>query len=235
MNLSNLKEKKNVYPLAILCASALIFVVFFKYLFPIISPFFIGWLLSLLFCPAVNKLERFHFPRSVSTLLCILLLLSGISFLGYFVGSQLYSQAQTYIQNAPLYLEQLETAFSNIWTALQSYLVALPTFITDFITNEQENFFSFLVSLVPTRSADGSSYLTVIPNFFLYFVITLFSSYFFTKDNEKIRLAHTTHVAPLLGDSYNRTKKDLMLSLVGYLKTQVILMGYVFGICYVGF
>ncbi|WP_317855456.1 sporulation integral membrane protein YtvI [Chakrabartyella piscis] len=233
MYLDQWKQNKQLYPVAMLLGSALCFVVFFKYLFPIVAPFFVGWLLSLLFRPLVKQLDRIHFPRGISALLSILLLLGGISFLGYFIGNQLYIQMQTYVANVPQYLEQLEVAFSSIWNQLQTYLVVFPDFLTDFITNGQENFFSFLFSHVP--SGEGASAISIIPNFFLQCIISLFSAYFFTKDEEKIQAFYQTHIAPILGESYTLTKKELLLSLGGYIKTQFILMGYVFVICFIGF
>ena len=50
--------------------------IFFQYLFRFIAPFFIGWLLSLLFVPFVNFLEKkIKLPRWIGSFIAILLLI----------------------------------------------------------------------------------------------------------------------------------------------------------------
>ena len=52
------RNKKAVFDLIILIAAILFCFLFFRYLFPIFLPFLIGWLLSLLFCPLADRLEK---------------------------------------------------------------------------------------------------------------------------------------------------------------------------------
>jgi len=185
---------------------------FFRYLFPIFLPFVFGWVLSCLFLPLTNGLEKHGVPRWAGALLGILLLLTALGFLGYFAGAQLYEQLQNLIRDFPYYLKTMEDGLTSFWAKIDTLLVGLPDGVTDLTANLQKEFFSILFSF-----AQGSG-----------------SAYFLTKDREAMRKVFRTHVAPLFGSSLEATKKDLSNSLWGYLKTQLILMGYIFLICIIG-
>lgn len=130
----------------------------------------------------------------------------------------------------PHYIQSIQAAIDSIWAQLEQLRQALPGSIQPYLEKVQSSLSSILLSLVQS----GSSSLTGVPNFLLGLLIALFSAYFFTKDRDKIYALANSHIAPLLGDSINRTRKELKYSLWGYVKTQLILMIYTFGICIIG-
>lgn len=92
----------------------------------ILAPFFLAFLLALLFLPFSNFLEKkLRFPRAISTLFSLLILLSTIYGLFYFFGTQLSSFSKD--------LPQLEKQFTHIFNDLQRWISR--TF--DVNTNEQ--------------------------------------------------------------------------------------------------
>lgn len=90
----------------------------------------------------------------------------------------------------------------------------------------------FLLSLVPKGSATGK--LGGVSGFFIAFFVSLISAYFFTKDRDLLRRQYEIHIAPLFGLSVYTTKQELKASVLGYLKTQLILMGFVFIVTLIG-
>lgn len=81
----------------------------------ILAPFFLAFLLALLFLPLSNFLEKkLWFPRSVSTLFSLLILLSTIYGLFYFFGTQLSDFSKD--------LPRLEKQFSIIFNELQRWI-----------------------------------------------------------------------------------------------------------------
>ena len=226
------KNKQAVQNSLILCGGILACFLFFRYLFPIFLPFIFGWLLSLLFIPLADQLEKHRIPRWAGALLGITLFISVLGILGYFAGNQLYVQLQNLLNDLPFYLEKMEEGLTLFWAKLDELLVGLPDGITNLTANLQEQLFGILLSLV--QSSGSVSAIAAVPKVLLGFFIALFSAYFLTKDKDSIRRAFRTHVAPLLGDSLEATKKDLSASLWGYVKTQLILMVYIFLICIIG-
>jgi len=227
-----IKNKQAVQNLIILCGGILACFLFFRYLFPIFLPFILGWLLSLLFIPLADQLEKYHIPRWAGALVGILIFISILGFLGYFAGNQLYQQLQNLLNDLPYYLEKMEEGLTLFWIEINNLLMDLPDEFTNITANLQDGIFSILLSLV--QSSGSVSMIAAVPKILLGFFIALFSAFFFTKDKEGIHRAFKTHVEPLLGGSLEATKRDLATSLWGYAKTQLILMGYIFLICIIG-
>ncbi|KXL52059.1 hypothetical protein CLNEO_25750 [Anaerotignum neopropionicum] len=227
-----IKNKQAILNFLILCGGILACFLFFRYLFPIFLPFVFGWLLSRMFIPLADQLEKHHIPRWAGALSGILLLISILGFLGYFAGAQLYAQLQNLLNDLPFYLDKIEEGLTLFWAKVDILLIGLPEGVTSVTANLQEELFNILLSLV--QSSGSVSAITAIPKLVLAFFITLFSAYFLTKDQESIHLAYKTHVEPLFGASLQATKKDLAASLWGYVKTQLILMVFIFLICVIG-
>ncbi|WP_304507032.1 sporulation integral membrane protein YtvI [Anaerotignum sp.] len=227
-----MKNRQAIQNFLILCGGILACFLFFRYLFPIFLPFVFGWLLSLMFNPLADKLENHHIPRWAGALLGIVLLISVLALLGYFAGNGLYEQLQNLLNDLPFYLKKMEEGFTLFWARVDELLIHLPDGIFNATTNLHEKLFGILLSLV--QSSGSVTAITAVPKVLLGFFIALFSAYFLTKDRESIHLAYQTHVEPLLGISLEATKKDLAASLWGYVKTQLILMVYIFLICVIG-
>lgn len=224
------KNKNALQDFLILAGAILVCFLFFRYLFPILLPFFIGWLLSLLFCPLADRLEKHKIPRWIGTWICLFLLFGAIGLFGALIGNRITAQAESFITVLPHYIASIQNAVDHLWAQFEEIQQALPGSIQPFLDKIQNSLSSILLSIVQS----GSSSLSSVPNFLLGLIVALFSSYFFTKDRDAIRNLAEKHIAPLLGASVNRTKQELKTSLWGYVKTQLILMIYTFGICIVG-
>ena len=75
------KNKQAIHDIVLLLAAVLGCCLFFRYLFRIFLPFLIGWLLSLLFNPLADRLQKFHIPRGISAIIGILLLFALLGLL----------------------------------------------------------------------------------------------------------------------------------------------------------
>lgn len=226
-----IKHKAALQDFSILITAILLCVLFFRYLFSILLPFFIGWLLSLCFCPVANRLERHHIPRWISALLCLLALLGICSLFVVLIGNRIFAQAESFFRLLPYYMELLKNALDTFLIKMDELFSILPDFIHTAAAQARENISSLLFSLVKYT---GSSSLTSVPNFLFGLLIALVSSYFFTKDAAHIHALYEKYVVHLFGDSITHTKQELKNSFLGYIKTQLILMGYTFLITFIG-
>ena len=225
-----IQNKNTIQDILLLFGTILICFLFFRYLFPILLPFFIGWLMSLLFRPLAALLERHRVPKWIASFFCILLLIGAVSLFVALIGNRIAEQAKSFFVELPYYLQSIERATDNFWAYLNEISSTLPAIVPTLAEKLRENISAVILPLVKK----GSSSLTGVPKFFLGTLIALFSSYFFTKDREIIHRVFENNVTPLLGGSVNRTKKQLKASIWGYVKTQLILMGYTFVICIIG-
>lgn len=81
----------------------------------IIAPFFLAFLLAMLFLPFANFLERrLRFPRSLSTVSALLVMIVVLCGLGYFFGSQLSAFSND--------IPQLQSQFTTVFHQLQEWI-----------------------------------------------------------------------------------------------------------------
>jgi len=201
--------------------------IFFKYLFNFIAPFFFGWLLSLLFNPFVTFLEKkIRLPRWAGSLLSILLLIGFFYIVVAGIWNKLMTEAVLFAQNLPAYLKQLEISL----TELQN---SLPREIQKQIALSGNTLSSVFTSMVTANGGQSIKVLGAIPNGFMITIVSLISSYLFTKDKREIS-DFTYKKLSALQDGYQNAERELKNSIVAYCKTQLILMIYTFTICLIG-
>lgn len=83
----------------------------------VIAPFFLAFLLAMLFLPFANFLERkLRFPRSVSSLRSLLGMIIVLGGLGYFFGAQLSNFSND--------IPQLQNQFTTVFHELQGWISA---------------------------------------------------------------------------------------------------------------
>ncbi len=226
------KNKQALHDFLLLFAAILMCFLFFRYLFPIFLPFFVGWLLSLLFNPLADKLQACHIPRGIGALIGILLLFALLGLLGFWSGAGLLGRAKEFSENLPYYMDLAEGKLAEFWEQFEAFRGQLPPQLQEIFLQFQNEFSSILLSAL--HSDGASSRLSVVPHFFLGFFVSLISAYFFTKDRDLVRRVYQERVLPLLGFSIHTTKKELKASVWGYVKTQLILMGFTFAITITG-
>ena len=225
------KNKQAIHDIALLFVAILICFLFFRYLFGIFLPFLIGWLLSLLFNPLADRLQKYRIPRGISALLGILLLFALLGLLGFWGGNSIVDKARNISDYLPYYMDIVEVRLQDFWKQFDAFREILPVELQASFLKFQNDASGMLLSLLP--KGDGGA-IGGVSSFFVGFFVALISAYFFTKDKDLIRREYQTHVAPLFGLSINTTKQELKASVWGYIKTQFILMGFTFTITIIG-
>lgn len=218
------KNKQAIQNCLLLLFAVLFCFLFFKYLFPIFLPFCIGWLLSLLFAPLADRLERYHISRGISALLGILLIFAALGLLGFWSGNSILHRVREISENLPYYTALLESQLTAFWARFDVLVEKLPPVLQTAADDFQKDFSGILLSFLKNSGGTFSG----LPNFFLGFFVALLSAYFLTKDRDTVHEVYTTHLLPLLGGSMHTTKQELKASVWGYIKTQLILMGITF-------
>ena len=131
---------KNITPFYTKLAMVLISLIALGYLSilgkKLLSPLLFSMLFSIMLLPLAGFLERrFRLPRSAASILSVLILIAGISFVLYLVGSQLSNLADDW----PLFKQQFSMAVNNLqnWVTTQFHINAQKqkTYISE-VTND---------------------------------------------------------------------------------------------------
>lgn len=131
------KNKQAIHDIVLLLAAVLGCCLFFRYLFRIFLPFLIGWLLSLLFNPLADRLQKFHIPRGISAIIGILLLFALLGLLGFWSGTGLIAKLKELSENLPHYISLFETGLAHFWTRFDILAQRLPKTLQVFFSSLQ--------------------------------------------------------------------------------------------------
>ena len=209
--------------------------IFFQYLFQFIAPFFIGWLFSLLFVPFVNFLEKkANIPRWIGSFLSILLFIGFFAVIVFGLWKKLYIEAQLFYQNLPFYIEDLQISIQKISNNVDNIVQHFPVDLRPYLASSLDAFLGVLPSIIQSGGSQSFNILKAIPNIVMIIIVALISAYFFTKDKELISAFFRKHFHTLFEGQLKQAKEQLKYSILGYIKTQCILMFYTFAICIIG-
>ncbi len=101
--------------------------IFIKYIFGLIAPFVIAWLLASLLHPVVTFLtNKVKLSRGFATLVSMITVLTAFCTLIVFLIQQLYEQIVAYANAFPIYRKNIEDLFNAIETKLQALGTILP-------------------------------------------------------------------------------------------------------------
>lgn len=229
------KNKKPIHNILILFAVILCSYLFFHYIFRFIAPFFIGWILSLIFNPFVTFLnEKCKFPRWLGSILAIILLIAFFSSVVAGIVAKLSYEASLFYESLPQYIESIQEVIEKMIDFFDNAVNLLPPAVQTHIGNASSNvsLFDLLASLLKSGPSFGA--VMAIPNVFMILIVAFISSYFFTKDKQEIADFTAKHLPISFVENFRLIKKDLLSSIAGYFKTQFILMFYTFTICIIG-
>ena len=213
-------------------------VVFFRWLLPFLAPFVVGWLLSLLFCPAAAFLQnRLHCPRWLGALAAMAIFFVLLGILGVHLWTRLHTEASQLRQSLPACLCACRAAAQKWDLWVERFSLRLP---------ENWRFSSALRSaalmealgkwlLSGPVSFRSVRVLLRLPAFLLSSLFALLSAYYFTADAPAMGVFFRQHPLLTKNPRCRLAMGSLRRALGGYFKAQLILMVYVFGVCLTGF
>lgn len=94
-------------------------------------------LLSLLFNPLADRLQKFHIPRGISAIIGILLLFALLGLLGFWSGTGLIAKLKELSENLPQYISLFETGLAHFWTRFDTLAQRLPKTLQVFFSSLQ--------------------------------------------------------------------------------------------------
>lgn len=192
----------------------------------LVFPFVVAWILASLLNPIVTKLnKKLLLPRGLGTIVSMLTILSGILWVIVVLVRQLWHQIVMFSSTFPQYsqkfmegfdlVQQKIGAFSGLDHTLEQSLSAVGTFLTSRIPHV----YHMIIKL---------------PNMILFVIVMLISTFFMTKDYYPIKAFIKAQFSDTIVDKIVLMQRGMLGALMGYIKTQLILMMITFTICLIG-
>ena len=148
--------------------------IFFQYLFQFIAPFFIGWLFSLLFTPFVNFLEKkANIPRWIGSFISILLLIGFFAVIVFGLWKKLYTEAQLFYQNLPVYIQDLQISIQKISSDVDNIMQHFPVDLRPYLATSLNTLLGILPSIIQSGGSQSFNILKAIPNIVMIIIVAL--------------------------------------------------------------
>ena len=203
-------------------------------------PFVIGWFISYIASPIVNWLEkRVKIVKKLGSALIIIAVFGAVGILIYFIGSKLWKEIASLIQNMPKMYQDLESGFGEIGSSLNGVFKVLPAGLQDAwhtMTSNLDKTMGDLMGRIsePTVAAAGNV-AKRIPSVLIATIVTFISAYFFIAErDEVIEWAKKVSPEPVVR-RMSMVIDNLKFAVGGYFKAQFKIMGVVCLILVIGF
>lgn len=203
-------------------------------------PFVIGWVIAMIANPLVRVLERrVRIVRRHSSMIIVIGVLAAVIALLYFIVSKLVRQAAGLAEDLPVYYEMAVRELQSVSVRYNHIFQMLPgsfqSFWIDF-TNNVGAYVNLLVQKIASPTVEAAGNMAKgIPNAFIYVIITIFSSYFFIAERDRILEFWKRYIPQAVSGYGVHLKKDVKHLIGGYFLAQLRIMGVVAVMLLVGF
>ncbi len=209
-----------VLNLALLVGGTLLVLYVLDLLLPYLMPFLLGAIVAAAIEPLVARLQRAGLPRgwgSLSVLFCILLVVGGL--VAVLVG-QLTVQVLELIGQLPVYYRDA-IQLSNFFTSLLGHFIEqLPPSAHNILNAQMGTLYQGALGILKAML----SLLFVLPKLLLDLVVAFVASFFMSRDKDKI----LSYLGGFLPEKHRgkavRIKEEVIISLAGFLRAQLILV-----------
>lgn len=215
----------------------ILFLFVFKEVFVFFLPIIVAYLIAKTIQPLKNLLhKKLKFPVQLATIISMMVIITLLAILFYFVGSLIIGQLSSLGNDLPELGNSIYTSIINAIDNIES-LVNFTPFVFD-------DLFKNVVDFTVTGLGDFSKniglyvidFLTFLPSLFFYVLIAIISTYYISNDLDHFKdwLKKMSHKFTLFEKIKDTFRNDILFALVAYLKAQGILMIITFFIVAIG-
>ena len=209
---------------------AAIFYVVVKYLFGLVAPFAVGFLVAASLQQTIRFLsKRLHMPKKLAAVLGVLAFYLIIGFLLFLLGVSVFASVKDFVVRLPtIYYNDIEPVISQLFRSIQDLMarfdLSLVQIFEEFRVSLSQSI-GTIVSDVSTIAITAiTSTVSWVPRLFLGIVLSIISSVFFALDYGII-LEFFTNLLPQKRRSLVEEVKTLIGEIgVKYIKAYALLM-----------
>ncbi len=221
--------------LAVLTGVFLVIKYFGIAIFLAMLPFLFGWSIALMLEPLIKLLKsKLRMPHGPSVLLSVLLFVSFVTTIAITVGSVIFVQLMNFYNKIPEYSNFLVGNSQFIIEKVQDIYFQIPEDILYTMKEALSGLINIASSSITVVLGAVLNIITVVPEFFVFIIVTIIAAYFMARDKERILAFIRLQVPSDWIEKYKIIKNDLNYALLGYVKAQLILMIFTFFVSLIG-
>ncbi len=206
--------------------------IFANYIFGYIAPFFFGYIFAMMLEPFVGLLnKKVKLPRWIASLLGVVMLILILGFIGSAIVTKIIKESIEFKDSLPSTIQSVTLVVNQVNEKLNEITNSLPQSLKESVNNSTK----YVISFVTTTLGSGVKKNSLkIPGMLLFFVVTILSTFFISKDKKKIDSFLLKQVPSKWIYYIELIKVGVLDGLLGYVKAQLILMSIVATICITG-
>ena len=197
------------------------------YLFGLLSPFVIGYIVARLINPIADRLNKWvKIPRGISAVLVIIVTLGVVGGLLGLLGYKLFDEIKSLYLNWDDIVRSLRTNWHHFSSKLGEMYIVMPDFIRDAIDNAFDSWYKQSVEISGSIPVVNAAQVAAksLPAGLIWTIMFILSLYFMVSR----KMSFTMCVRKFIGDRYAdklvEIKTQCKTYLGGYVKAQLILM-----------
>lgn len=217
---------------------AVLFLLLFYYIFPavreivkavvpVLLPFALAGLLAAIIDPVVNFIEKKgKIGRGWAVITTLLLVLAILSVALFYLIANLIVELESLVMTLPAQARSLGALLQDYFYRLQSFYFGgnLPPDIFSTLQTLLNNAVNFLKQIL-TQTAQGLVILvSSLPDLFIFVIITLVATYFFSRDKELILRTMLRIMPAGWRERTSRVFNSLGRAIIGYLRAEILLI-----------
>ena len=204
-------------------------------LFVFFMPFLIALIIATIMEPFIRFIMRkTKFTRKTSAIIGLIIVFSIIcGLLGWGI-TVIITESSKLLSNLNQYIEIISNKMDYLINNFDLRRIEIPDEIRGIVENSSNELISTGTSYVKAFLTSLLNTISMIPTFFIYFIITILATYFICTDRLFILAELEHHFPKFWVKKFNNHFKEICKSLGGYLKAEVILIILSFFIVLIG-
>lgn len=198
-------------------------------------PLIVGFIISTFIDPLVRLIvKRLRLPRKLASFLSIIVVLSTVGFLIFLIVSKLIGEIFSVYHVFPYYFAKTYDNINHMINNGNDIFAALPKELRNTIDNVVANLSETVKQWTITVLKSIVNTAVSIPEAFIFTIVTILSTYFFSSDRELI----THNFRKTLPDSWmnkmKEVKDNILSAFISYFRAQMIIMSITFTELFIG-
>lgn len=208
---------------------------FLRFLMPYLLPFVLALFFALLVDTPVTWLERrWRLPRGLAAAVVILLVLGGLGLVGATGAMRLGAELVALSASLPDLFQRLSGAATALVELLGEFSATLPPLLKQGVDQQIALVYRLAQAAVTALLTTVQGWVVALPGAVLVFLLTALATYFFSRDKAAIRDFLLALVPRPLRAGALEVKDRLLVSTVGLIKAQTVLVTITFFVFLLG-
>ncbi|BAF59440.1 predicted permease [Pelotomaculum thermopropionicum SI] len=211
--------------IAVTVISAVVVIIAFNYILPILVPFLIAFVFSVLMEPIIRVLEqKARFSRGPATMAAMVLFFGGIAVVFSVLVLQLVAELIQLSLSLPAAAAEFRNYYQVFIEKITAFYISLPPGVISSIEQNISTLTDSLQGLVSRMANSLMMFVSLVPGTLTVLVVSIIATYFLARDRYLI-IKFLMRVFPSpWGEKAVAVIQDMSAAFIGYLRAQAVLV-----------